>query len=96
MPGQQPPHRLVAFPFAEAVHAQRRGRIVLDVGAGLAAVEHVIGGNVQQRDTSRAQAAARWAGPSRLTANASFRFLLGPVHGGVSGRVDNHIRAAGG
>ena len=50
--------------LAAAIDAERRDRIVFDVGAGLGAVEHVVGRDMHQRDAAlAARRSARIAGP---------------------------------
>ena len=63
--------RPLAGCLACPVDAEGPDRIVFAVGSRLGAVEHVIGGKVDEQDPAAAAASARWAGPSALTANAA-------------------------
>ena len=65
-------HRPLAGLLAGAVDIERRHRVVLDVGAALGAVEHVVGRDVDQRQPARgAGRGQRGAAPSALTAKAA-------------------------
>jgi hypothetical protein len=43
-------HRLLARELRAAIDVGRRGRILFHVGRALAAVEHEVGGNMQERN----------------------------------------------
>ena len=60
MPGAD---RLFSGSLGAAVDAERRDRISLDVGAGLRAVEHVVGRDVDQRDAGAGARLGKNGGP---------------------------------
>ena len=85
-------HRRLAIRLGAAVHAERRDRIVLRVSAFLAAVEHVVGGQVQDRRAGRRGGMGEHARALRIGGSSARRLAFGPVHGGVGGGVDDEAR----
>ena len=63
--------RSLACRLAGSVDAERPERIVLRVGPGLGAIEHVVGGKVEERASDRGRRLGQTGGPSALTANAA-------------------------
>ena len=85
-------HRLLAGQLAGAVDALRRDRVGLDVGRALGAVEHVVGGDVDQRNARRG---AQPRQQRRAVAVGAIRRLgvrLRRVHRGVGGGVHHQPR----
>ena len=73
---------------------RRRSASCLDIGRALAAVEHIVGRNVNQRNAVAPVSAASCAGASALTAKATLpRFR--PVDIGIGGGIDDRIPRLG-
>ncbi len=81
--------------FGAPVGASRPGRIVLAVGAIERAVEHVIGGQVQQRRADSVGGFRHVAGPLAVDGDGEALLRLGLVDGGVGSGVDHHVRPRG-
>ena len=83
-------------PFAEQfgapVGAFRPGRIVLTVRAIERAVEHVVGGQLQQRRADTGGGFRHVAGPLAVDGDGEALLRLGLVDGGVGGGVDHDVR----
>ncbi len=86
-------------PFAEQfgapVGASRPGRIVLAVGAIERAVEHVIGGQLQQRRADPVGGFRHVAGPFAVDGDGHALLRLCLVDGGVGSGIDHHVRPRG-
>ena len=86
-------------PFAEQfgapVGACRPGRIVLTVGAIERTVEHVIGGQLQQRRADPVGGFRHVAGPFAVDGDSEALLRLGLVDGGVGSGIDHHVRPRG-
>ncbi len=84
--------RLLAGQLAGAIDAQRVRRVVLVVGFGLAAVEHVVGGVMDQRHAE----ARGFFGEHLRAAGIDREGLLAVgfrrVDGGIGRRVDDQVR----
>ncbi|MNV24733.1 hypothetical protein D3C71_1158070 [compost metagenome] len=79
--------------LAGAIHAERRGGVVLPVRARALPVKHIVGGVMHQRH-ARGRAPARdHAGGLGIGTPGSITLLFGAVHRRVGGSVDDHVRA---
>ena len=86
--------RSLAGRLAGPVDAERPERIVLRVGPRLGAIEHVVGGKVEERASDRGRRLGQTGGAVGIDGECRLRFRFGPVDGGVAGSVDNQRRPA--
>ena len=82
---------LLAFQLGLSVHIERRGRIAFDPGPGAAAVKHVIRRVMHQPGTELARLFGKNARRQGVDGAGEFRLALGLVHGGVRGRIHDHV-----
>lgn len=80
---------LFARQFTRAVDAQRVGHIVFGVGRRLAAVEHVVGGVVDQRDAQGLGFFGQDTGRRGIDREGHIGLVLGLVDSGMRRRVDD-------
>jgi hypothetical protein len=85
---QRSPHRLLAGGLGAPVNAERRDRIVFQVGRLLAAVEYVVGGNVHQRNGGRRAGAGKHAGADLVSLPRGLDLALGLIDLGVGCGID--------
>ena len=86
-------HRGLAVGLGATVDAERCDRIVLGVGAAPAAVEDVIGREMEDGHAGcRRVASASTRGPATLPRCGGVRLALGPVDGGKTGAIDHQAR----
>ena len=83
-----------AFGLARAVDAERMARVVLEIGGGLVAVEHIVGGKMHERDAQVSAGARHRRRRVPVQSEGGPGLRLGPVDGGVGGGVD-HAGGAG-
>lgn len=83
-------HGLFAGQFALAVYRLGIGRVGFAVGVFGAAVENVVGGNMQDGGACGVGAAGEVFGTFDVGGIGGGRFAFGFVHGGVGGGVDDH------
>ena len=84
--------RLLAGKFGCAVDRQRRGRVGLDIGRGLGAIEDVVGGNLDDGNAEPGRCFGDRPGPDRIDGEGEVPFALGLVDGGIGGGVDHDVR----
>src|SRR5690606_31618056 len=93
IPGQRQElqHRLFADQLAATVRVDRRGGRVLVVGFGGGAVEHVVGGDLDQSSTG-VGAGGGHTGDGVAVDGGRLGFVgFGAVDVGVRGGVDHHV-----
>ena len=78
--------------LAFAIHAQRVGGVVFGIGRSLAAIEHVVGGVVDQGDAQGRRFFSKHARGDGIDRKGQFRLVFGLVHGGVGCGNDEQIR----
>ncbi|MNP37257.1 hypothetical protein D3C76_1306970 [compost metagenome] len=84
-------NRLLAGQLAAPVDAERIGLVVFGVGAGLAAVEHVVGGVVDQRNAQGLGFFGKDARSDGIDGKRRVRFAFGLVDGSVGRGVDDQV-----
>src|SRR5207237_10645881 len=88
---QSLPNGAVSRFLAAAVNPKRVHRIILAIRRFLADVEHVIGRDVDQRNTGGLTADSQMAGSGSMNRPGDARLALGAIDRGVRGSVDNDI-----
>jgi len=78
--------------LAFAIHAQRVGGVVFGIGRRLAAIEHVVGGVVNQGDALGRRFFSKHARGDSIDREGQFRLVFGLVHGGVGCGNDEQVR----
>ena len=84
-------HGLLAGQLARAVDALRRRGVGLDIGRALEPVEHVVGGDVDQRDAGRLAQPRQFRRPVAVGPERRVRIVLGRIDRGI-GRGIHHQR----
>ena len=84
-------HGLFAGQFALAVYRSGIGSVGFEVGAFGAAVENVVGGNMQDGGACGVGGAGKVFGAFGVGGIGGGRFAFGFIHGGVGGGVDDHV-----
>ncbi|MCY1549886.1 hypothetical protein D9M68_860880 [compost metagenome] len=85
--------RLLACQFAAAVDAEWVGPVVLVIRRGLTAVEHIVGGVMEQRHAEPGGFLGEDAGRRGVDCKSQFGLALGLVDGGVCGGIDDQLGA---
>ena len=85
------PHTHFAREFAAPVSAQRGGRVVWGKGLVPRTIEHVIGGEVQERQPPVRRRAGHRGGRIAVHHHGRVKISLGLVDGGPGGGVDHRI-----
>lgn len=83
--------RPFAGELARAIGRDRAGRIVFAIGPVEPAVEDIIGRELDHGDAQRRCGTRRFAGSLAIDAHGEFGLALGLIHGGIGGRVDDHV-----
>jgi len=84
-------HQFLASALSFAVDPQGVRRVVFGVGRGLLAVKDEIRRNVDERPHILGAHGGQAAGSLGVDGKGFHRLILGAVHGGVSGAVDNAV-----
>ena len=84
--------RPLAGCLAGPVDAERPERIVFGVGRRLGAVEHVIGGKVDERDPGLGRGFGQMGRPIGVDGECRIRLRFGAINGGIGGGVDDQRR----
>ena len=79
--------------LAGPVDAERPDRIVFGVGRRLGAVEHVVGGKVDERDPGVGRGFGQMGRPVGVDGERRIRLRFGAINGGVGGGVDDQRRS---
>ena len=85
---------LFAGQLACAIDVERRGRVVFGPGPGLAAVEDVVGGVVDEERVALDGLFGEDAGREGVDGVGESHLGLGAIDGGVGGGVENQSGAA--
>jgi len=85
--------RVFTGKFAGAVDIQRMGGIGFQVRAGFSAVEHIVGGVVNQRNIQLKCLFGQNAGRNGVDREGLLGLLCGLIDSGVSGGVDDQVGA---
>ena len=93
MPDERAAHRPLAGFLARAVDTERLHRVVFAIGAGLAAVEHVIGRDVDQRDRGVMAGGGEVGGAGAIAGPSRVRLALGAVDRGIGRGIDDDVGA---
>src|SRR5207237_6080550 len=86
---QSLPNGAVSRFLAAAVNPKRVHRIILAIGRFFAAVEHIVGRDVDQRNTGRLTADSQMAGSGSINRPGDVRLALAASDRGVRGTVDS-------
>ena len=84
-------HGAFAGQLAASVHVQGRGLVILDIGRGLGAVEHVIGRVVHHQRAARGGQRRQLANRLGVDPHGAHRVFLGALHGGPGRGIDDHV-----
>ena len=84
-------HRALTGQFGAPIDPQRGHRIVFDIGGGLAAIEDIVGRNVDQRQTKALRRRRHSPGPGSIDGMGKLRLAFRLVDGGIGGSGNHHI-----
>jgi hypothetical protein len=92
MPASGLPDELLTLQLGAPVHTERPGGVGLAPRLVAAAVEHIVGGVVDQPGIAVSGFLRQYAGSQRIDGARAFCFVFGLVHGGVSPGIDDDVR----
>ena len=78
--------------LAFAVDAQRVGRVVFGVRRRFAAIEHIVGGVVDQWNAQRRRLFSKHARGDGIDRERQLRLAFSKIHGSVCGGIDDQVR----
>src|SRR4029079_13138847 len=87
---------VLAGKLALPINIERRCGVGLDIGRALAAIEHIVGRDVDQRNTAPRGFAGEYPGRVRIDGEGKIPLALGPIHICISGSVDDGVPGARG
>jgi hypothetical protein len=82
---------LLAGQLGGAVHAQWRGGVVFAIGPRRLAIEHIVGGVMDQGDAGLGAGLGQHARRLRIDAERRVGLAFGAIHRGVGGGVDDDV-----
>src|SRR6188474_356026 len=95
MPGISNTDAMFARGLAATICVERSDLIVLNVGFALASVEYIIGGNMDEWDSTIPSFDCKSGRCPGVNGKSEVYFAFGAINIGISGRIDNDVPRPG-